>query len=279
MRLANLAGRAVLVVDGGALDLERASDGRFDADPADAIGRFEEVVAVAPSLEGPVEPLETAKLGPPSPRPSQIIAIGMNYHSHALEMGLELPSIPAAFAKFRSALGGPFGEIALPSTSVDHEVEIVLVIGKPSYKLRLDDAWDHVAGITAGQDLSERVVQMAAGRQFSLGKSYPKFASIGPWLTSVDELADPNDVGLGCAIDGETVQDARSSDMAFSVPELLVALTEVISLAPGDVLFTGSPAGAGMGHHPPRYLKPGQVLTTWVESVGEMRHELVGADA
>ena len=100
-------------------------------------------------------------------------------------------------------------------------------------------------------------------------------ASIGPWLSSIDEFEDPDDVGLGCAIDGVVVQDARSSDMAFPVPKLLAILSGIITLEPGDVLFTGSPAGAGMGHHPPRYLRPGQVLTTWVESVGEMRHLLV----
>jgi 2-keto-4-pentenoate hydratase/2-oxohepta-3-ene-1,7-dioic acid hydratase in catechol pathway len=190
-------------------------------------------------------------------------------------MGLELPSLPAAFAKFRSSLGGPVGEISLVSDSVDHEVEMVLIIGRRTEQVTLDNAWEHVAGITAGQDLSERVVQMAAGRQFSLGKSYPGFASIGPWMSSLDEFDDLDDVGLGCAIDGEVVQDARSSDMAFPVPQLLTILCDVITLEPGDVLFTGSPAGAGMGHHPPRYLKPGQLLTTWVESVGEMRHQLV----
>ncbi len=279
MRLANVAGRASLVVDESIIDVEEATGGSFSADPVEAITRADELASLAPSLDGRRTPLDRSLLGPPSPRPGQIIAIGMNYHSHALEMGLELPSIPAAFAKFRSALGGPTGTIELPSASVDHEVEIVLIISKTTHEVTLESAWSHVAGITAGQDLSERVVQMAAGRQFSLGKSYPRFASIGPWMTSIDELADPNDVGLGCALDGVVVQDARSSDMAFSVPELLVALSAIITLEPGDVLFTGSPAGAGMGHHPPRYLKAGQVLTTWVESVGEMRHELVARDA
>ena len=153
----------------------------------------------------------------------------------------------------------------------------MLIIGRRTEQVTPENAWAHVAGITAGQDLSERVVQMAAGRQFSLGKSYPGFASIGPWMSSLDEFEDPDDVGLGCALDGVVVQDARSSDMAFPVPELLSILSGIITLEPGDVLFTGSPAGAGMGHQPPRYLRPGQVLTTWVESVGEMRHLMVEA--
>ena len=258
------------------MDVEEATSGRFSSDPAEAIARSAELAELSASLRGPIVELDRSKLGPPSPRPSQIIAIGMNYHSHAEEMGLELPTIPAAFAKFRSALGGPVGQIVLPSDSTDHEVEIVLIIGRRTDAVTLENAWSHIAGVTAGQDLSERVIQMAAGRQFSLGKSFPGFASIGPWMTSIDELADPDDLGLGCALDGVTVQDARSWDMAFSVPELLVILSSIITLEPGDVLFTGSPAGAGMGHHPPRYLRPGQVLTTWVESVGEMRHQLVG---
>ncbi len=277
MRLANVSGRAAIVVDDGTIDLATATDGAFGPDLTEVIARIDDLRELAPSIEGPVEPHDPSRLGPPSPNPGQIIAIGMNYRAHAEEMGLELPSIPAAFAKFRSALGGPFGSIVLPSDDVDYEVEMVLIIGRRTEGVTVENAWSFVAGITAGQDLSERTVQMAAGRQFSLGKSYPGFASIGPWMSTIDEFADPDDVGLGCAVDGVTIQDARSSDMAFPVPELLVALTKVITLEPGDVLFTGSPAGVGMSFHPPRYLKPGQELDTWIESVGTMRHHLVAA--
>ena len=275
MRLATVAGRASIVVEGGVLDLEAVTDATFSADPLEAIERIDELVAMSDTLRGEVLAVDESTIGPPSPRPGQMMAIGMNYHSHAAEMGLEVPAIPAVFAKFRSALGRPFGEIVLPSESVDYEVELVLIIKRRTKHVTLANAWDHVAGVTAGQDLSDRYVQMAAGRQFALGKSYPGFASFGPWLTTIDEFANPDDIGIGCALDGVTVQDARSSDMVFSVPELLVALSAVITLEAGDVIFTGSPAGAGQGHTPPRYLRPGQVLTTWVESVGTMRHTLV----
>ena len=259
MRLANIDGRANVVVDGGVIDVATATAGAFGPDLASCIAHSDAVASAMDGVDGPVVALDESLLGPPSPNPSQIIAIGMNYASHAEEMGLEVPAMPAAFAKFRSAL----------------TVELVLVIGRRTEAVTPANAWDHVAGITAGQDFSERTVQMAAGRQFALGKSYPGFAATGPWMATLDEFADPADVGLGCAIDGVTVQEARSSDMIIKIPELLTILSGIITLEPGDLLYTGCPAGVGMGKTPPVYLKPGQELVTWVEGVGEMRHHLV----
>ena len=275
MRLANIGGRANVVVDGGVIDVAHATDGAFGPDLISCFARIDELVAAMAGITGPVAPLDQALLGPPSPSPGQIIAIGMNYASHAEEMGLEVPSMPAAFAKFRSSLTGPLGQITLPSDTVDYEVELVLVIGRRTEAVTPQNAWDHVAGITAGQDFSERTVQMAAGRQFALGKSYPGFAATGPWMSTIDEFADPADVGLGCSIDGVQVQDARSSDMIIKIPELLTILSGIITLEPGDLLYTGCPAGVGMGKNPPTYLKAGQELVTWVEGVGEMRHTMV----
>ena len=275
MRLANLAGRATIVLPQGGLDVEAATKGAFSSDPLAAIERIDELMALAPSLQGAFVELSEDLLGPPSPRPTQMMAIGMNFHSHAEEMGLEVSKIPALFSKFRSALGRPFGEVALPSETVDYEVELVVVIKKRTFQVSVNNAWDHVAGFCVGQDFSDRAVQMGAGRQFSLGKSYPGFASFGPWLTTLDEFADPSDVRISCSLNGDVVQDARSTDMVFPIPEALAHISSVIELYPGDILFTGSPAGAGQGHHPPRYLQPGQELVTWAESIGEMRHRLV----
>jgi 2,4-didehydro-3-deoxy-L-rhamnonate hydrolase len=275
MRLANLNGRATIVRSGGGLDVERATDGAFSADPLEAIERIDELVALEDTLEGRLVDLDEDLLGPPSPRPVQMLAIGMNYHSHAEEMGLEVSRIPAIFTKFRSSLGRPFGQLVLPSETVDYEVELVVVIKKHTHQVSSDDAFEHVAGYCVGQDFSDRTVQMGAGRQFSLGKSYPGFASFGPWLTTLDEFADPNDVGITCELDGEVVQDARSTDMVFSVPEALAQISAVIELYPGDVLFTGSPAGSGQGHHPPRYLRPGQEIVTSAQAVGSMRHRTI----
>ena len=131
----------------------------------------------------------------------------------------------------------------------------------------------------AGQDLSERVAQWAAGAQFSLGKSFPGFGPTGPWLVTADEIANPDDLELGCSIDGETVQKARTSDMVFPVPRLIAELSAVLPLLPGDIIFTGTPAGVGASRQPPRFLKPGEVLTSYVEGVGTIRNRLVAPGA
>ena len=136
----------------------------------------------------------------------------------------------------------------------------------------MENAWDFVAGLTGGQDISDRHVQMAAGRQFSLGKSFPGYASFGPFLSTLDEFEDRNSIRLTSTLNGQVMQDERTSEMVYSVPRALVAITSVISLEPGDVIFTGSPSGAGQGQDPPRFLKAGDELVTTVESVGTMRH-------
>ena len=268
MRLANVDGRAKVLVEGGVIDVAEATNGRFGP-------RLATCLSAMAGVTGPVEPLDEDRLGPPSPTPGQIIAIGMNYASNAAEMGLELPELPAAFAKFKSSLTGPRGEISLPSEFVDYEVELVVVIGRRIKDIEPDAAFDHVAGLCVGQDFSERRVQMAAGRQFALGKSYPGFAAIGPWLVTLDELTNPLDVEIGCSIDGIVVQDERSSDKIFKIPELLSILSKIIELEPGDIIFTGCPAGVGMGKNPPRYLAAGEELVTWARGIGEMRHRLV----
>jgi 2-keto-4-pentenoate hydratase/2-oxohepta-3-ene-1,7-dioic acid hydratase in catechol pathway len=132
-----------------------------------------------------------------------------------------------------------------------------------------------VAGVTVGQDLSERVVQMSSGGQFSLGKSFPGFGPTGPWLVTPDELADPDDLELGCRVDGHEVQKSRTSQMVFSVPELITRLSAVLPLLPGDLIFTGTPAGIGATRQPPRFLHPGQVLSSYLEGVGTMASRLV----
>lgn len=281
MRLANHAGRAVLVTgDARGLDVGEASAGRFGPDVAalyddwDAFRRWAGTVDVPRSA---AVDIDEALLGPPSPRPRQVFGIGLNYREHAAETGQEVPRIPATFTKFPSCLTGPFAEVALPSAYVDWEVELVVVIGRRAHRVGEDEAWSYVAGVTVGQDLSERVVQRAAGRQFSLGKSYPDFGPTGPWLVTPDELADPDDVALRCTLDGEVVQDARTGDMIVPVPGLVRVLSDVVELLPGDVIFTGTPSGVGVAREPRRYLAPGQVIESWIEGVGVMRTRTVAA--
>lgn len=276
MRLANHAGRAVVVTgDDRAVDVATASDGGFGPDVAALYDDWDAFRAWAadldPAAHEPVA-LDTSLLGPPSPRPRQVFGIGLNYREHAAETGQEVPRIPATFTKFPTCITGPFADVTLPSTYVDWEVELVVVVGRRAHLVGEDDAWAHVAGVTVGQDLSERVVQRAAGGQFSLGKSYPGFGPTGPWLVTADELDDPDDLALRCTLDGEVVQDARTGDMIAPVPGLVRVLSEVVALLPGDVIFTGTPDGVGLGMNPQRFLQPGETLFTWVEGIGEMEH-------
>lgn len=277
MRVANHAGRAVLIVaDGKGADVATASGGRFGPDPQhvydhwDAFTEWAATASPAPDVK-----IDRALLGSPSPTPSQVVAIGLNYAEHAAEAGFAPPKdLPPVFTKFASSLTGPYGEIELPEGGrTDWEVEVVAIIGRPAHRVAPEEAWDHVAGLSVGQDLSERVLQFVGeAPQFGFAKSYPGFAPIGPWLVTADELPDRDDLALGCAIDGETVQDGRTSKLIFSIPRTIAKLSEVITLRPGDVIFTGTPDGVGLGMNPQRFLQPGETLFTWVEGIGEMEH-------
>lgn len=278
MRVANLNGRSVLLADGGAIDIERASSGRFGPDPSSLYERWDEFTAWAEDARLPApEPYSSADLRAPVPAPRQVFAIGLNYHEHAKESGLATPDQPVVFTKFPTCVTGPYGDIALPDGGhTDWEVELVAVVGRTARNVPEPDAWHHVAGLTAGQDLSERRLQLAGpAPQFSLGKSLPGFGPIGPCVATIDEFTDPDDVALGCRIGDEWVQRARTADMIFSVPRLVAALSAVLPLLPGDLVFTGTPAGVGMGRTPQRWLAPGDELVTHIETIGEMRHRLV----
>jgi 2-keto-4-pentenoate hydratase/2-oxohepta-3-ene-1,7-dioic acid hydratase in catechol pathway len=275
VKIANLRDRAVLVVDGTSVDVAEASGGRFGPDPMDVYEQWDDVVEWAGGVGPGSSPLDEAALGCPVPRPRQVFAIGLNYRSHAEESGMALPEVPATFTKYPASLGGPFDDIEIVGTSVDWEVELVVVIGRLADRVTEADAWSHVAGLTVGQDVSDRALQFAAGMQFSLGKSRRGYGPMGPWVVTPDEVADPDDLGLGCSVDGETVQDARTSDLVFSVPRLIAELSGVLPLLPGDVIFTGTPAGVGMSRQPPRALAPGQVLESWIEGIGTIRNRCV----
>jgi 2-keto-4-pentenoate hydratase/2-oxohepta-3-ene-1,7-dioic acid hydratase in catechol pathway len=204
-----------------------------------------------------------------------VFAIGLNYRSHAEESGMAVPDVPATFTKFPASLTGPFDDVEVVGGSTDWEVELVGVIGRPADGVAEEDAWAHVAGLTVGQDLSDRHLQFAAGSQFSLGKSHRGYGPLGPWVVTLDEVPDPDDLALGCSVDGEKVQDARTSDLVFGVPRLIAELSVVLPLLPGDVIFTGTPAGVGMTRQPPRFLQPGQVVESWIEGVGTIRNRMV----
>ena len=280
MKLANLAGRATILLDGGGIDVATASAGRFGPEVQPLYEDWSAFRAFADGLDpAAATPVGDAQLGSPVPAPRQVFAIGLNYQSHADESGMQVPTVPATFTKFPASLSGPFADVELAGATVDWEVELVVVIGAQADRVAEAEAWSHIAGLTVGQDISERTVQFAAGSQFSLGKSYRGFGPMGPCLVTPDELADPDDLGLGCSIDGVTVQDARTSDLIFTVPRLIAELSAVLPLLPGDVIFTGTPAGVGISAKPPRFLQVGEVLESWIEGIGTIRNRFVAPPA
>jgi 2,4-diketo-3-deoxy-L-fuconate hydrolase len=275
VKIANHRGRAVLVLGDRIVDVADASDGRFGPDPQRIYDDWPGFVAFASGVTEGTAPLVEAELACPVPAPRQVFAIGLNYRSHAEESGMEVPAVPATFTKFPASLAGPFDDVPVVSTTVDWEVELVVVIGTRADRVAEADAWGHVAGLTIGQDISDRHLQFAAGAQFSLGKSHRGFGPMGPWVATVDEVPNPDDLALGCSVDGETVQDARTSDLIFGVPQLIAELSAVLPLLPGDVIFTGTPAGVGIARQPATFLAPGQVLETWIEGIGTIRNRCV----
>ncbi|HUZ55298.1 MAG TPA: fumarylacetoacetate hydrolase family protein [Streptosporangiaceae bacterium] len=287
MRVGNLAGRLV-VIHGEpghetALDVEGASAGRFGPDPQAVYDDWPQFAAWASAVTttGGV-PVDLATLGPPAPVPRQVLAIGLNYREHAAESGYDVPGAePPVFTKFVSCITGPYGDIGLPADGqTDWEVELVAVIGRDAKQVSAEDALSYVAGFCIGQDISERRLQMAATPpQFSLGKSLPGFGPIGPWLVTPDELPDPGDLELTCAINGNQMQSGRTSQMIFSVPVLIAKLSQSVRLLPGDVIFTGTPPGVGLGRTPPVWLTDGDVLESRIEGIGSMRHRFVSLAA
>lgn len=281
MRIGNLSGRLALFVEAGAVDVEKASGGRFGPDPQSVYEAWDEFVAWAGSADlSETIPFDPAELGAPTPAPAQVFAIGLNYVDHAAESDFAVPDgFPPVFTKFRTALSGPRTSVVLPDGGhVDWEVELVVVIGRRAEHVAAADALSYVAGFTAGQDISERVTQLSGpAPQFSLGKSFPGFAPMGPWIVSVDEFEDPDDLELTCAVDGETVQRGRTRDFVFSVPRLIEGLSRVTPLLPGDIIFCGTPAGVGVGRTPQRFLQPGEELVSHVEGIGELRQKFVPA--
>jgi 2-keto-4-pentenoate hydratase/2-oxohepta-3-ene-1,7-dioic acid hydratase in catechol pathway len=272
MKIANLAGRAVLVTDAGAVDVEAASGGHYGPDPQALFADWDAFAAWASTadLSGAVA-FDPSSLGAPVPRPRQVIAIGVNYTEHAAEAGYPDDSLPVTFTKFPSSIVGADVVVTLPSENVDWEVELVVAISRQAHGVARASAWNHIAGLTIGQDLSERVVQAQGTKpQFSLGKSFPGFGPTGPWLVSPDEFADVDDLAISCALDGEVMQSGRTSAMIYTVPILIERLSAILTLYPGDIIFTGTPAGVGNARTPKRFIQPGQTLVSSIEGVGEL---------
>ena len=277
MRIANLDGRLVVLTTRGAVDVHTHSRGEFPADPGAVYEDWDRFMDWARTVDGELgEPFDDARLGAPSPRPRQVFAVALNYAPHAAEARLASPDDPLVFTKFPSCITGPASDVPLPSESVDWEVELVAVIGRTASRAAAEDGWSHVAGLTIGQDFSEREVQARGpAPQFGLAKSFPGFGPTGPWLTTADEFATPDDLAIECEIDGELVQQARTREMLFPVPALIAYISAICPLLPGDLVFTGTPEGTGAGRSPQRFLRPGEVVVSRVEGIGSMSNACV----
>jgi 2-keto-4-pentenoate hydratase/2-oxohepta-3-ene-1,7-dioic acid hydratase in catechol pathway len=282
VRIANLSNRLSLIAGDGAIDVQTASGGLFDGDPAAIYPRWQEFRDWAASAALPEpQPFDRESLGSPSPAPRQVYGIGLNYSEHVAESGLARPvTSPPVFTKFPTCMTGPYGDITLPPGGhTDWEVELVVIIGRRAVHVPAGEAWQYVAGLSVGQDVSERILQLATTPpQFSMGKSYPGFGPVGPWLVTPDEFANPDDLELGCSLNGDQMQKGRTRDMIFSVSELIEQLSAVTPLLPGDVIFSGTPSGVGLGRDPQRWIAPGEVLTSYIEGIGDMRHRFVSAE-
>jgi 2,4-didehydro-3-deoxy-L-rhamnonate hydrolase len=273
MRFGNVGGRMHVAVGDALVDVESASGGHLPADPVAALEQWDALAEWAGSADArsaPAIPLSGATLQAPVPRPRQVFGVGLNYRLHVAEGGRDVPEEPAVFTKFPSCITGPTSQIPVGSETVDWEVELVVALGRTAQRVGVDRAWDHVAGLMVGQDISDRAVQMRPPAQWSLAKSFTGFGPTGPFLVSADDVPDRDDLELGCSVNGEEVQKARTSDLIFPVPELVSRLSHIVTLWPGDLIFTGTPSGVGYARTPPRFLHAGDVLTSYIEGIGEL---------
>ena len=263
--------RPGLVVDGGIVDL--AAEGFEDA--IAFIGAQESVQADV-AKKKPSLALDKAKLLAPVPAPPRIFGIGVNYAEHAKESGHDTQKVPTVFPVMSSAVVGPGQEVIIPKASsmVDYEAELAVVIGKPGYQISAAKAMDHVFGYTIMNDVSARDVQRAT-TQWSLGKSFPTFAPMGPWIVTKDELKDPHALAITLTIGPDKLQDSNTSMLIFKIPALVEYISGITPLQVGDVISTGTPAGVGMGRTPQRWLKAGEEMVIHIDGIGELKNRLV----
>jgi len=225
--------------------------------------------------DGPADalyPLAEARLLSPIPNPSKVIAIGLNYRDHCREQGVEPPTTPILFAKFPTAVAGPGDTIRWSPTltsQVDYEAELAFVIGKPAYRVPVEDAWDYVFGYTAANDVSARDLQFG-DKQWVRGKSLDTFCPLGPVLVSHDEIPDPHALPIRAILNGEVMQDSSTGEMIFGVADLLSFISQAITLLPGDVILTGTPPGVGVFRQPQRFLRDGDEISIEIAGIGRL---------
>jgi 2,4-didehydro-3-deoxy-L-rhamnonate hydrolase len=271
-RFANVEGRSALVdSEGSWFDASRVSSGVIQGDPMNAWLQLDDLHHTASALatQEPDGLVSDAHLRPPIPAPRSVFAVGLNYRSHAQEADMDLPKTPLVFTKFPSCLAGPNDPVVLGGSTDDYEAELVVVIGRGGRDISPHDAWSYVGGLTAGQDISDRTLQFAATPpHFDLGKSRDTYGPIGPFVVSTDSFAQPGDLHITCDINGERRQDDRTSNLVFDIPTLISYLSGILTLSPGDLIFTGTPDGVGAASL--RFLVDGDVISTTIEGIGTL---------
>ena len=263
--------RPGLIASGGIIDL--GAEGFKDA--IAFMGAAESVQKDLAKRQ-PLLALDNVKLLAPVPAPPRIFGIGVNYAEHAKETGHDTQKVPTVFPVMSSAVVGPGCDVILPKASakVDYEAELAVVIGRAGYQIAAAKAMEHVFGYTCMNDVSARDVQTAT-TQWSLGKSFPTFAPMGPWVVTKDEIADPHALGISLTIGTEKLQNSNTSMLIFRIPALIEYISGITPLQVGDVISTGTPAGVGMGRTPQRWLKAGEEMVVHIDGIGELKNKLV----
>lgn len=261
--------RDAVLADGRVVTLPGASEA-FDPD------RWRERAAAA--TDAPVE-LGAVRLAAPL-SPGKIVCVGLNYADHAAEGGQQAPAEPILFMKAPDTVVGAYDDVVIPrgGEKTDWEVELGVVIGRTAAYLADEAAaLDHVAGYVLVNDVSERHFQLERGGQWDKGKNSATFCPLGPWILTADEVPDPQQLKLGLDVNGEPLQDSSTAEMIFGVAHLVHYISQFMTLYPGDLISTGTPAGVGAGQKPPRYLREGDVLRVWADGLGEQHNKLVAA--
>ena len=273
---ANVNGKSALMRENSFYDLEAISDGAVSADPMEALTTPEALHDLSANLDNFAASggVEDIVLGAPVPRPTNSFGIGLNYQTHVDEAAMETPDVPMVFAKLPTCITGPTSDVQMRSGECDYEGELVVVIGPGGKDINEDQGWEHVVGLTVGQDFSDRGAQfMNMPAQFTLGKSMDSFGPTGPVLVSTDSFSDPADLELRTWVNGELRQHDRTSSLIFSIPKLIAFISRFVTLTTGDLIFTGTPEGVGFRNGV--FLTDGDVVRTYIEGIGTLENRCI----
>ena len=275
-KLANIKGRAALLNEESFYDLEKISEGNLSHDTTNALFHLEELDELNNKLNDleATGKISEAEFDAPVSFPKNCYAVGLNYRNHAEEANMTIPEVPMVFTKHTSCLVGATADVEMRSNYVDYEAELVVVIGLSGKDISKDQAWNHVAGLCVGQDISDRPAQFASTPpMFNLGKSFDTFGPVGPALVSPDSLPNKESLVIECKVNDEIRQNDNTDDLIFDVPTIISYLSEIVTLNTGDVIFTGTPGGVGVSQG--KFLKDGDIITTSIEGLGTLTNKCV----